>query len=139
MTLPLEALTTRTIGVALDGLALRHQAIAANIANHATEGYVPVKVDFEAQLAAAVADAHRNRLGTLPSAASAASSPTASSLSGLTPSLQPVLDEQGVPGRVHLDTEVAEMSRNALQFQALARGLSRHFGILAMAASDGRK
>jgi flagellar basal-body rod protein FlgB len=40
-------------------------------------------------------------------------------------------------GRV--DSEMVTLARNALQFQALAQGLSRHLGLLALAAADGRR
>jgi flagellar basal-body rod protein FlgB len=124
MAQPIEAITTAALGLALDAASLRHQAIAANIANHATEGYVPLRLDFEEQLAAA-----RRGPGGLDEFA----------LSSVRLELQPALDAQGLPARVQLDTEMADMSRNTVQFQALARGLNRHFAILAMAAGDGRK
>jgi flagellar basal-body rod protein FlgB len=121
----IEAITTAALGLALDAAALRHQAIAANIANHATEGYVPMKLDFEAQLASA----RRNLSGNI----------DAFALSSVKLELQPVLDANGVPARVQLDTEVADMARNAVQFQTLVRGLNRHFSVLSMAASEGKK
>jgi flagellar basal-body rod protein FlgB len=127
MTEGIEAITTAALGLALDAASLRHQAIAANIANHATEGYVPQKLDFEAQLANA-----RRSLG-----AGGGLNPFA--LSSVKLQLQPVLDESGAPAKVHLDAEVSEMARNSVHFQALARALSRHFAILGMAASDGKK
>jgi flagellar basal-body rod protein FlgB len=125
MTQGIEAITTAALSLALDAASLRHQAIAANIANHATEGYVPLKLDFESQLA----NARRGVGGGLDELA----------LANVKLQLQPALDENGVPARVQLDTEVADMARNAVQFQALARGLNRHLGILAMAASEGKK
>lgn len=127
MTEGIEAITTAALGLALDAASLRHQAIAANIANHATEGYVPQKLDFEAQLANA-----RRSLA-------AGGGLNAFALSSVKLQLQPVLDEAGAPAKVHLDTEVSEMARNSVHFQALARALSRHFAILGMAASDGKK
>jgi flagellar basal-body rod protein FlgB len=35
--------------------------------------------------------------------------------------------------------EVTELARNAVHFQALTQALSRHLGMLALAAADGRK
>jgi len=121
----IEAITTAALGLALDAAALRHQAIAANIANHATEGYVPMKLNFEAQLASA----RRNFSGNL----------DAFALSGVKLELEPVLEANGGPARVQLDTEVADMARNSVQFQTLVRGLNRHFAVLSMAASEGKK
>lgn len=125
MTQGIEAITTAALGLALDAASLRQQAIAANIANHATEGYVPQKLDFEAQLAGA----RRSLGGVLDEFA----------LSNVKLQLQPALDANGAPAKVQLDAEVADMARNSVQFQALARGLNRHFAILAMAASEGKK
>ena len=121
----IEAITTAALGLALDAASLRHQAIAANIANHATEGYVPLKLDFESQLASA----RRSLEGGLDELA----------LSNVKLQLQPALEDNGVPAKVQLDAEMADMARNTVQFQALARGLNRHFAILALAASEGKK
>ena len=46
MSSPTEAVTNSLMKFALDGAAMRHQAIAANIANATTRGYAPVRVDF---------------------------------------------------------------------------------------------
>jgi len=122
-----EAVTTATLSLALEAATRRHQAIAANIANANTEGYTPVKLSFEAHLAEA-RDALR-----------AQGSVDLLSLSGVHMELEPVLDAQGNPAAVRVDAEVAEMAANAVHFQALTQGLSRHLSILATAAGDGRK
>jgi flagellar basal-body rod protein FlgB len=44
-----------------------------------------------------------------------------------------------MPGRVQLDAEMADLARTAVDFQALTQALSRHLGLLALAAADGRK
>jgi flagellar basal-body rod protein FlgB len=110
----------------MDAASLRQQAIAANIANHATEGYLPQKLDFQAQMQQArrVIDGN-GRLD-------------ASTLSGVQLRLEPMLDARGVPAKVHLDEQIADMAQNAVQYQVLARALNRHFAILASAASDGK-
>ncbi|MNL49194.1 hypothetical protein D3C87_1721090 [compost metagenome] len=53
--------------------------------------------------------------------------------------MEPALDASGQPATVQLDVQAAEMARNAVQYQALLKGLSRHMAILSMAAGDGRK
>ena len=127
MTQSLEAITTATLGLALDAATLRQQAIAANIANHATEGYVPQKLNFEAQME----DARRllNSKGSVDSFA----------LAAVRLQLEPVLDAQGQPAKVQLDEQVADMAQNAVQYQVLAKGLSRHFAVLSSAVSDGKR
>jgi len=124
----LEAVTTAALGLALDAASLRQQAHAANIANVGTAGYTPVRVSFEAQLE----DARRalETHGRL----------DAPSLTGVEPSLELApLDESGLPAKVLLDAEVAEMARNAVHYQALLKGLSRHYAVLSAAIADGKK
>ena len=106
---------------------MRQQAISTNIANANAVGYVPQRVSFEAQLD----DARRSmaQSGRL----------DAFALSQVRPRIEPVVDGAGAPVPVQLDVEAAEMARNAVHYQALVKGLSRHFSILSMAAGDGRK
>jgi flagellar basal-body rod protein FlgB len=127
MTQGLEAITTATLSLAMDAASLRQQAISANIANHATEGYTASKVDFESQLVEA-----RRSLETKGSI-------DAFALASVRLELEPALDAQGQPIKVQLDEQMAELSQNAVQYQALARGLNRHLAILYTAASDGKR
>lgn len=126
MTHPIEAITTAAVARALDAATLRHQAIAANIANHGVEGYVPMKVSFAAEFAEQKTGQAAGRLD-------------ATAVSAMKAQLVPMLDAEGLPAKVKLDSEMADMAQNAVQYQALARGLSRHLAILATAASDGKK
>lgn len=128
MTEGIEAITTAALGLALDAAALRHQAISANIANVETEGYVPLRVSFEDQLEDARQSLDsRGRLD-------------ASSLSGVQPKLESLAATSlGVPTKIMLDVEVADMTANAVQYQALIKGLSKHYAILSAAVTDGKK
>jgi flagellar basal-body rod protein FlgB len=126
MNSPIESVTTAAVGLALDAAQLRQQAITANIANHATEGYVPLGVDFEAQMAQA-----RRSL-------QAGGRLDAASLAGVQPKLVPMAGADSAQP-VRLDDQVAAMASNAVTYQALARGLSRHFAILSAAVSDGKR
>lgn len=127
MPAPIEALTTAALSAALDAASLRHAAVAANIANAGTEGYVPVRVSFDERLEEARA-ALRDR-GTMES----------SHLDVLRGRLQSMLDATGEPARVQVDVEMTELARNSVHFQVLTQSLSRHLGMLALAAADGRK
>ena len=122
MTSSIEALTTTALGAALDAASIRQQVIAANIANANVEGYVAHRVSFDTVLSA-MGDAR----GTEALEAS------------VTPRIEEVRDAQGHPQAVQLDAEVAELSRNQLQYQVLVAGLNKHFAILGAAASDGRR
>jgi flagellar basal-body rod protein FlgB len=62
-----------------------------------------------------------------------------SSLSAVQMQLVPALDLNGQIAPVQLDAEMAEVARNAVHYQALVKGLSRHFAILSSAVSDGKK
>jgi len=125
----MEAITTSALGLALDAATLRHQAIATNIANAETPEYEPVTVSFEAQLEDARLSLQSQ--GWL----------DASSLSGVVPRLEVDYAHRafGMSPKVMIDVEMARMSQNAVHFQALVKGLSRHFSILSAAVSDGKK
>lgn len=123
----IEAVTTAALSAALETASRRQAAVAANIANAQTEGYAPVRISFDAHLEDA-----RNALrekGRLDLAA----------VESLRGEAEPLLDAAGQPAAVQLDAEMTELARNAVQFQALAQGLSRHLGLLALAAGDGRR
>ena len=128
MTEGMEAITVTALGLALDAASLRQQAIATNIANANTLNYAPLKASFEDQLEdARNALQSRGRLD-------------AGSLAGVRPMLQVgTPDASGLLPAVQLDIEVADMAQNAVQYQALIRGLSRHYAILSAAVSDGKK
>ncbi|MCG2594947.1 flagellar basal body protein [Ramlibacter sp. XY19] len=123
----LESLTTATLAKALEAASLRQHAIAANVANTNTAGFAPLRVGFEAQLTEA-----RNSLrerGTV----------EPRDLEALRPLLEMDTDEAGGALPLQLDQQMADMARNAVHYQSMAQGLSRHFGLLAMAAAEGRK
>jgi flagellar basal-body rod protein FlgB len=100
--------------LSLDAAALRHQAIAQNIANLHSVDYVPLTVDFDAQLAAA-----RRGQAAKPALVEDA--------------------ERGVgPRPQDVDREMLSLSQNTLHYQALIRGLTKHLAILNTAISEGR-
>jgi flagellar basal-body rod protein FlgB len=98
---------------ALDGLALRQQAIAHNIANAQSPDFAPVRVRFEEALAAAARD------GT-------------GAASRVTPTL-----ETGAAGTLRLDLEASDSASTAARYSALIDVLSRQMQIRAL-ATGGR-
>lgn len=122
MSNPIEAVTTSLMRLALDGAALRHQAIAANIANATTPGYAPVRVSFEGQLQEA-----RDRLqaGEAPQrvAADAAASVEA--------------EPDDTP--VAIDLQAAQLAQNVVHYQALLKGWSKRMSILSVAINEGKR
>lgn len=127
MTEGLEAITASALGLALDAAGMRQQAIAANIANANAVDYLPIKVNFEAQLEDARRALESN--GRL----------DANALAGVAPRLEPDTDAGVLSPKVRLDVEMANMAQNAVQYQALIKGLSRHYAILSAAVNDGKK
>ena len=117
-----EAVTSAIMRVALDGAALRHQAIAANIANAATPGYQPLKVSFESQLANA-----RERLN--------GGEALQTVLADLSPSVEAAEGER----RPALDLQVADMAQNVVQYQALLKGWSKRMSILSAAINEWKR
>ena len=127
MTEGIEAVTTTMMGLALDAASLRQRVTAANIANVDTAGYAPMKVSFEAQMA----DVRRSL--------SSNDRLDSASIEAMQPRLEQALDMAGLPAKVMLDVEVANMAQNAVQYQALVKGLAKHYAILSSAVSDGKK
>jgi flagellar basal-body rod protein FlgB len=127
MTEGIESITTQALSMALDASTLRQQVLAANIANANTIDYIPQRLTFEDQMEEALRGVQMR--GTT----------DFSSLSAVQMQLVPALDLNGQIAPVQLDAEMAEVARNAVHYQALVKGLSRHFAILSSAVSDGKK
>lgn len=94
------------LGRALDGLALRHKAIANNIANAETPGFHRSEVNFEADLSAALA--------TRGTAASK------KKLHELQPLVQMDIDSPERPdgNNVNIDKEMADLAKTGLSYKA---------------------
>jgi flagellar basal-body rod protein FlgB len=123
----IESITTAALGLALDAASQRQQVIAANIANANTVGYVPQRLSFEDQL-----DDVRRGLQS-------GKKLDAYALAAMQPHLTPVVDGSGQAEKVQLDQEVAALSQNSVQYQALIKGLNRHMSILNIAVTDGKR
>ena len=119
----IEAVTAGLMRLALDGAALRHQAIAANIANATVPGHRPVQVRFEAQLNEA---RQRMEAGEAPVAVRAELAPTAQ------------LADEGEPA-VAIDMQAAELAQNVVHYQALLKGYGKRMSILALAINEGKR
>ena len=119
----IDPVTLALVKSALDAGAMRQLAHANNVANASTAGYQPFHVVFEERLDAvreAVRDGRAQELN----------------IADL-PAAQLQVDESA--SAVSVDQEVAALSQNALQYQALTKALSRHYALLGMAVTDGRR
>lgn len=123
MTEGMEGITASVLTLALDAAVLRQQAIASNIANANTAGYVRQTVSFDRQLEAL--GAGRSDPVRVAQIAHA----------GLR--IEPV--DANASGPVQLDMEVAQMAQNAAHYQALLKGIEKQYAILSTAIADGRK
>lgn len=129
-----HTITTAVLQLALDAASLRQTAHGQNIANAGSAGYQPMQVDFESRLDAARASLARD--GKV----------APDSLRDVEPRLESV----GRAGRVghvggaadpavEFDSEALKLAQNAVHFQALLRGVSKHLSILGLAAADGKR
>jgi|SRR5882672_5147304 len=127
----IQEIDTATMGVlrlALDAASLRHRVIAHNIANANTEGFAPLRVNFEDQF-----DAVRSAIGQ--------GQPIERGLlDGLRPTiLQDAPLDGGATAKVALDMEVARLAQNTVHYQALLRGATKHLSILGIAVTEGKR
>lgn len=116
----IDAGTLQLVMRALDAGALRHQAIAQNIANANVAGARATRIQFEELLDKVQIDVAARR----PFDAADVPSPRVA------------LDDNSP---IALDAEVAALSRNSLHYQALLKAMSRHLGIQSIAVQEGRR
>ena len=101
---------------AIQGSALRHEALAANLANVNTPGYHRQDVDFHSALQAAM-PAGKDGLTTAPIAAA--------------PDAAAPMRADG--NTVDVDSEAANLAQNALEYEALAQVLRARGDIIEIA------
>lgn len=94
--------TQQALGAALRGAQARHQALAGNIANATTPGYVRQDVDFHGALQSALATGHSPRETVFTPGPDAAAGPVRAD--GAT---------------IDVDAESAKLAANVLEYQAI--------------------
>jgi len=99
---------------ALDGLSMRADVTAQNIANAGTPGYRPLRVSFEQALTQAALQGE-------------------SAVQAVTPMIE--RDSAAIDQGLRLDLEMATASSTAMRYGALIEVLSRQMQIDALAAS----
>lgn len=121
--------TSRLLGLALDGALSQQAAIATNIANAQTPGYRPLAARFDdlvRQLRDRVTDRSLDAdtgqlIGTLRQTLDA----------------QPLMADP-TAATVRIDMQMADLAKNSLQYQALLTAQSRLFAIDQLVVGDGR-
>lgn len=114
-------LTSRALEKALSVSQLRQRVLAHNVANINTPGFKRSHVEFEAALAAAV-EAGRG-------------------VDQVTPRIVQENRPSGRPdgNNVDLEYEMTQMAQNQIDYAALTRQISDHFGRLRTVIYDGRR
>lgn len=107
------------VSSALSLATLRNQVIASNIAHRDTQGYQRLQVSFDEAMAGAAAPAGSFAPGR-----------------ALTPRAVVTADATGTPPS--LEQDMVALSTNTMNYQALARALSRYFSIAQTIANGGR-
>ena len=102
----IESVTQAALSSALDGLSLRQNVIANNIANVNTPNYHAQRVEFESALAQSVANGNGNVTATI------ATSEEPTQLNG---------------NNVNLDTETVSNIDTVLQYQFATQAMSDQF------------
>lgn len=116
--MPTSAISPALLLKALDGLTLRMQVTAHNIANANSPSYRPLAVTFE--------DALRT-----------AASGQASDVEAVHPRITPLVDSSG-RNSMRLDLELATAASTAGRYAALSELLNRHLQLEALAVSGTR-
>ncbi len=124
-----EAVTTNMLKLALDAASLNHQAIANNIANINTQGYAPVRVNFEEQM-----ESIRQTLEE-------GGKVKADMLAGIRPVLerdQPTLATDG-DRTATLDMETAKLAENTVHYEALLKVVGMRMSMVNSAINEGKR
>ena len=128
MELKTEAVTNTMLKLALDAASLNHQAIANNIANVNTQGYAPVRVNFEEQM-----DAIRQTLDQ-------GDRVKPDMLAGIQPVM--VRDESLVGDgdmTTSLDMQTARLAENTVHYEALLKVVGMRMSMLNSAINEGKR
>lgn len=123
----IENVTRVSLGLALDAAVLQQRAIASNVANAGVDGYVPLRVEFSEHLDIARREIQNSGTTSI------------STLQGIQPKLVSHSFVSGQIPKVRLDVEMANLSENAVYYQALLKGINRHFSVLTSAVNEGKK
>jgi flagellar basal-body rod protein FlgB len=116
---PLDA-TQQALQQALSGASLRQQVLANNIANANTPGYQRSDVNFHSQLAAALESGNG-----------------ASNVS-FSPQLDPNGPTQANGNNVDVDSEMSDLSQNALDYESLVEVANARLKMVQIAIGSGQ-
>ncbi|MDP3739810.1 MAG: hypothetical protein Q8R02_20650 [Hyphomonadaceae bacterium] len=121
----IESVTREVSKLALDGLWLRQQLIAQNVANQQTAGFRPLRLEFESVL--------QNLSQQLSSDGSGELSPES-----IAEAREQIAVYQDT-GAVQIDQEMADSTMNGVRYQALLTALGKLSALNRVAISGGSR
>ncbi len=124
MTAAIGGITSKVVEFALDGLAMRHQAIALNIANANSVGYRPVQVSFESLLSGMLAS--RNDFAT-------------SADTDFKPQFSYGTPMNSATSENSLEMNTVMLNQNVVQYETLIKGLDKYMNAISIAINEGRR
>lgn len=110
----------------LDAAAMRHTALASNIANVSNPSYQPLRVNFEEQLTMLRSELLQRDDNTAVQRA----------LGSVHAQIES--DAAGIAHKIQLDAEISKMMQNAVYYQALLTAQGKNSSIIGMAIRGGR-
>ena len=125
----LQDITNITLAKALDGTALRHRAIANNLANVETPGYQRQDVVFESELRAAIDSSTLSTDTQMEQA-------RAMSPNVIGDSVSPARDNGN---NVDADREMARLADNTIRYETILQCLNLKGDMLKTAIYEGKK
>lgn len=127
--------TTKVLEKTLDALSLRQEVIANNIANVNTPDYRRKEVTFEEELKEALSQEPKRIKGYLTHPKHIPIPQPQVTLEGVKPKVweRDDLFFRNDKNGVDIDTELAELAKNAMKHVALSRTLARKFAVLDIA------
>ena len=120
----LESITPKLVEYALDGLSLRHQAIASNIANINSIDYKPISVSFESQVNDIKNNFYDGSIGRAES--------------HFEPLISYGKKQQKSITSAGIDMNTVQLNQNVIQYQALIKGMNHYISTLTLAVKEGR-
>lgn len=131
----IDSPTSRILAKAMDGTAMRHTAIASNIANADTPGYKAMAVSFEEDLKRAITQDNSHSSGTSSAGVLKATNPAhanAKHFFATQGSSQPEIERSKFLYRydkngVDIEKSMADLAKNSGRYAALGRLESKYF------------
>lgn len=131
--------TGRVLQAALNGLSLRQQVIAENLANVDTPGYVATEVSFEDRLRRALAPEEGGRLQLVSTDARhlGGPGPIATQLASVHHTVDSPVRNDG--NNVDVDREMARLAETQISYQAMTQLASNRLALLRSIITEGRR